>query len=292
MAQTPKRGLGRGFEALLPQTFDKSLVLEPGEKIQKIAATKLQAGGFQPRKHFDETALNELAASIKRYGIVQPLVVSPAKGGMYDIIAGERRWRAARIAGLTEVPAIVRTSKELEQLEIAIIENVQRVDLSPLEQAVSIERLHRDFNIAYDEIAARLVKAPSTLNNIVRLLQLPEAAAEALAAEKISEGHARAILSLKNQPARQAALLEAIVKKGWSVREAERYVASHKAGESDEQKVHARVSTETPVTKALSKKIGSPVHIRRTARGGKLEIGFGNDDQLASLISLLEQLLK
>jgi ParB family chromosome partitioning protein len=292
MAQTPKRGLGRGFEALLPQTFDKTLVLEPGEKVQKLPVNKLRAGGFQPRKHFDQTALNELAASIKRYGIVQPLVVSPANGGVYDIVAGERRWRAAQIAGLTEVPAIVRTSKELEQLEIAIIENVQRVDLSPLEQAVSIEQLHRDFNIPYDEIAKRLGKAPSTLNNIVRLLQLPEAAATALAADKISEGHARAILSLKNQPEKQLALLDAIVKKGWSVREAERYVASHKTGEQDEQKVHARVSTETPVTRALSKKIGSPVHVRRTARGGKLEIGFTSDEQLEKLIALLEQLLK
>jgi len=292
MAQTPKRGLGRGFEALLPQTFDKTLVLEPGEKVQKIAVTKLRAGGFQPRKHFDETALNELAASIKRYGIVQPLVVSPAEGGMHDIVAGERRWRAAQIAGLTEVPAIVRTSKELEQLEIAIIENVQRVDLSPLEQAVSIEQLHRDFNIAYDEIAKRLGKAPSTVNNTVRLLQLPERAQDALAKQEISEGHARAILALKGKPENQQRLLELIIAQGWSVREAERYVASHKAGERDEQKVHARVQTETPETKALSKKIGSPVHIRRTARGGKLEIGFGNDSQLEKLLALLERLLK
>lgn len=292
MAQTPKRGLGRGFEALLPQTFDKTLVLEPGEKVQKLPVNKLRAGGFQPRKHFDQTALNELAASIKRYGIVQPLVVSPANGGVYDIVAGERRWRAAQIAGLTEVPAIVRTSKELEQLEIAIIENVQRVDLSPLEQAVSIEQLHRDFNIPYDEIAKRLGKAPSTVNNTVRLLQLPERAQEALAKQEISEGHARAILALKGKPENQQRLLELVIAQGWSVRQAERYVASHKAGERDEQKVHARVQTETPETKALSKKIGSPVHIRRTARGGKLEIGFGNDEQLEKLIKLLERFLK
>ena len=292
MGQTPKRGLGRGFEALLPQAFDKDLVLEPGEKVQKLAVKKLQAGGFQPRKHFDETALAELAASIKRYGIVQPLVVTPAKNGTYAIIAGERRWRAAQLAGLKEVPAIVRTHQELEQLEIAIIENVQRVDLSPLEQAASIERLHREFGIAYEEIAARLGKASSTLNNIVRLLQLPEDAADALAQDKISEGHARAILALKATPEKQATLLALILKNNWSVREAERYVASHKAGEQDEQKVHARVNTETPATKALSKKIGSPVHIRRTARGGRLELGFTSDEQLEKLIALLEQLLK
>lgn len=285
-------GLGRGFETLLPQTFDKNLVLEPGERVQKIALGKLQPNEYQPRKHFDATALQELAASIKQYGIVQPLVVTPAKDGKYFLIAGERRMRAAKLAGLAEVPAIVRDSKQLEQLEIAIIENVQRVDLSPLEQAASIERLHSEFNVQYDEIAQRLGKAPSTVNNIVRLLQLPPEAAEALAHKKISEGHARAILALKGQPDKQAALLSAILKNNWSVREAERYVAGHKAGAADEQKVHARVSTETPVTKALSKKIGSPVHIRRTARGGKLEIGFGTDDQLEKLIALLENLLK
>lgn len=292
MAQTPKRGLGRGFEALLPQTFDKSLVLEPGERVQKVAVTKLHANEYQPRKHFDEVALKELASSIKQYGIVQPLVVTPSKNEQYAIIAGERRWRAAQLAGLKEVPVIVRSSKELEQLEIAIIENVQRVDLSPLEQAASIERLHREFGTPYDEIATRLGKAPSTVNNIVRLLQLPTQAVEALAAGKVSEGHARAILALKGHPDKQAALLAAILKNGWSVREAERYVSAHKSGEADEQKVHARVHTETPATQALSKKLGTPVHIRRTARGGKLEIGFKTDDQLAALVTLLEKLLK
>lgn len=287
MAQTPKRGLGRGFEALLPQTFDKTAVLEPGEKIQRLTLKQLQANQYQPRKHFDETALAELAGSIKRYGIVQPLVVSPLGGGKYAIVAGERRFRAAKLAGLDEVPAIVRTTKELEQLEIAIIENVQRVDLSPLEQAASIERLHRDFSIPYDDIGRRLGKAPSTVNNIVRLLSLPAEASQALSEGKISEGHARAILALKGQPDKQAALLTAIIKNDWSVREAERYVAAHKAGERDEQKVHARVQTETAETRALSKKLGAKVSLRRTARGGKLEIGFTSDDELARIIKLL-----
>lgn len=286
MSQTPKRGLGRGFEALISNDFDKSLLLTPEDRIEKIPVDKLQASPYQPRKHFDEAALSELAASIKRHGVVQPLVVTPVKDGKYTLIAGERRWRAASLAGLKTVPALIRSSQELEQLEVALIENVQRVDLSPLEQAVSIERLHEQFNLSYDDIAKRLGKASSTVHNTVRLLRLPEAARDALAAGKISEGHARAILALKGDATRQAYLLKTIQEQGWSVRQAERFVTSVKAGVKQVDKAHARTETETPATKALSKKLKTPVTIRRTAKGGKLEIGFKTDDELARIISL------
>lgn len=285
MSQTPKRGLGRGFESLLPTDFDKSILLTSDDRIEKIAVTKLQASPYQPRKHFDEAALKELSESIKRHGIVQPLVITPAgKDGVYTLIAGERRWRAAKLAKLDTVPALIRTSKELEQMELALIENVQRVDLSPLEQAISIERLHEQFSLSYDEIAKRLGKANSTVNNTVRLLRLPETARDALAAGKISEGHARAILALKGDEQRQTYLLKTIQEEGWSVRQAERFVNSVKAGTKDVKKTHEHVATETPATKQLSKKLGAPVNIRRTARGGKLEITFTSDDELARII--------
>jgi ParB family transcriptional regulator, chromosome partitioning protein len=290
MAQTPKRGLGRGFEALLPADFDKSALLSPEDRIEKLALTSLQPSPYQPRKHFDESALNELAASLKRHGVVQPLVVTPEKDGKYTLIAGERRWRAAQIAKLPTVPAIVRSREAVEQLELALIENVQRVDLSPLEQAVSIQQLHDQFSLAYDEIAKRLGKAPSTVNNHVRLLQLPEAAREALASGKISEGHARAILALKGNADAQAELLKAIVEHGWNVRQAERYVTSIKQGVQEPKNVRERVETETPATKALSKKLHTPVHIRRTAKGGKLEIGFGSDDELQRILDQMDRL--
>ncbi|MEK7059216.1 MAG: ParB/RepB/Spo0J family partition protein [Patescibacteria group bacterium] len=288
MSQTPKRGLGRGFEALISNDFDKSLLLTPEDRIEKIPVGQLQASPYQPRKHFDETALSELAASIKRHGVVQPLVVTPVKDGVYTLIAGERRWRAALLAGLATVPAIIRSSKELEQLELALIENVQRVDLSPLEQAVSIERLHEQFSLSYDTIAKRLGKATSTVHNIVRLLGLPEAAREALIAGKISEGHARSILALKGDSERQTYLLKTIIVQGWSVRQAERFVLSVKAGASSAKQAHERVHTETPATKKLSKKLGTPVGIRRTARGGKLEISFKSDDELERIIGLFD----
>jgi ParB family transcriptional regulator, chromosome partitioning protein len=289
MANKPKRGLGRGFESLLAPDFDKvGLLASAEDRIEHLTIESLKSNPFQPRKHFDEKSLKELAASIKRYGVVQPLVVMPAKGGIYTLIAGERRWKAAAIAGLKKVPAIVRSSKELEQLELALIENVQRVDLSPLEQAVSIERWHEQFSISYDAIAERLGKASSTVINTVRLLQLPEAARDARIKKEISEGHARAILALKGQESYQAHLLNAIVKQGWSVRQAERYVTGIKAGAAGHKQARERVQTDTPLTRRLSKHLETPVHIRRTAKGGLLEIGFSSDEELERIAKRLK----
>jgi ParB family chromosome partitioning protein len=284
------RGLGKGFDSLLPQNFDSSILLTDEDRIQRVDVDKIQANAEQPRTHFDEQALAELSSSIKQFGILQPLVVTPLAAGKFEIIAGERRWRASKLAGLDKVPVIVRSTKELEKLELALIENVQRVDLSPLEQAVSIERLHQQFSMTYEQIAKRLGKAPSTVNNIVRLLQLPTEAREALQERKISEGHARAILSLKDAPDRQEELLWSIINEGWNVRQAERYVSSHKAGVVEKKAVKARVDTETSETKALGKRLGTAVHIRRTAKGGKLELKFASDDELERLIKLLESI--
>lgn len=285
-----QKGLGRGFDALLPQNFDNSILLTDEDRIQKVDVTKIKPNARQPRTHFDEEALEQLADSIKRYGILQPLVVKPEAGGEYELVAGERRWRASKLAGLEKVPVIVRSTKELEQLEIALIENVQRVDLSPLEQAISIERLHQQFNMHYDAIAKRLGKASSTVNNIVRLLQLPLSAVEALKTGKITEGHARAVLALKGAPDKQEELLQNIIRQGWNVRQAERYVTSHKAGIQEKKEVRARVDTETKETKVLSKRLKTTVHIRRTARGGKLELKFASDEDLERLLSLLSTL--
>ena len=287
MTQIPKRGLGRGFETLLPQTFDKALIINDDERIQKLEISTVIANPEQPRRHFDETALAELAASIQSFGVLLPLVVRPLKLGQYQIVAGERRWRAAKLAGLKQVPAVVRTLKELEELEISLVENVQRVDLSPLEQAASLFRLHEQFSISFETIAARLGKAPSTVNNMVRLLQLPPDAQLALVEHKISEGHARAILALKGHIATQADLLELIISHGWSVREAERFVTSHKEGVKDTTAARARIQIETPVTKALAKHLGTPVFIKRTAKGGRLEITFTSDDELQRIIDYL-----
>lgn len=282
----PRLGLGRGFDVLMPGGVDDQLLNRGGDRVQKLFISDIVPNPSQPRREFDETALAELADSIKRYGVLQPLLVMP-KDGKYQIIAGERRWRASKMAGIDRVPVIVRTAEELEQLEIAIVENIQRVDLSPLEQAASIHRLHELFHISYEDIAKRLNKAESTINNVVRLLQLPPSAQEALREKKITEGHARSILALKQFPDKQEQLLELIQKHGWSVRQAEQFVVAAKSSEKSADDAKKRTDTTTPETKKLSKVLNRPVSVTHMAKGGRLIIRFKTDEDLEKLIALL-----
>lgn len=278
-----KAALGRGFDSLLPQNFDESLLVNSADKIEKVAVERLTPNAYQPRQEFADEALADMAESIKVYGVLQPLIVVPHEND-YMIIAGERRWRAAKLAGLTTVPAIVRTLQDLERLEIALIENVQRVDLSALEQAESIEYLHRQFGTSYSEIAKRLGKGNSTVVNIVRLMQLPDVAKQALRNGKITEGHARAVLALKEWPDKQTELLGRIIKLGWTVRQAEQFVVSIREGHKEPSTTKARMSNETPATKRLAKRLNTKVAIRRTAKGGRLEVAFSTDEQLEDIL--------
>ncbi len=282
-------GLGKGFDALIPTDFDSNLLIDTTDRVQNLYIVDVIPNPEQPRRHFDDNALKELASSIERYGILQPLIVSPGDSGKYILVAGERRWRAAQLAGLEQVPAIVRKREELEQLEIALIENVQRVDLSPIEQAISVERLHQQFNISYKTIAERLGKAETTISNIVRLLQLPTDARDALQTGQITEGHARTILALKDQLLLQQELLKQIIENGWSVRQAEQFVSTHKQGIKSEKTVKERLANETPETKKLSKVFKTPVTLKRTAKGGRIEIHFKSDDELQQLLRKLDK---
>ncbi|QQS70075.1 ParB/RepB/Spo0J family partition protein [Candidatus Saccharibacteria bacterium] len=281
-----KSGLGQGLGALIPQDFDTEVLLEAGERVLQVSPEKLAPNPQQPRTTFDELALDELAASIKRHGIVQPLVVTEVGDG-YEIIAGERRWRAARRARLKTVPVIVRSMQQQEQLEVALIENVQRVDLDALEQAVSIERLHQQFNLAYSEIAKRLGKSEPTISNTIRLLQLPIAAKKALQSGAISEGHARQILALKGQAEKQEELLRLITTQHLNVRQAERFVNSLKSGKNNESSTRRAVGVENKETASLSRRYKTPVKIYRTAKGGRLELYFSSDEDLSRLINEL-----
>lgn len=288
-AKSGKSGLGRGFDSLIPTNFDSSLLVDEQDRVQKLLISDVLPNKDQPRTDFDDVMLQELAESVKTHGILQPVVVRQLQDGSYSIVAGERRWRAAKIAGLSHIPAIVRTMEELQQLEIALVENVQRVDLSPLEQAVSIQRLHDQFSIAYADIAQRLGKALTTVNNIVRLLQLPDDARNALQNKQISEGHARAILSLKDRPEQQTELLQFILKNKWSVRQAEQFVVACKKGANDTKTAQTKTVTKTPETKKLEKYLGVPVSIKRTAKGGRLELGFTSDEELQTIIKRLQK---
>ena len=280
--------LGRGFDSLIPQNFDSSLLSGADEKIVKLSVADLMANPEQPRVIFEESELRGLATSINQHGILQPLIVTP-NADKYYIIAGERRWRAAKLASMKTVPAIVRSSKQLERLELALVENVQRVNLSPLEQATSIQYLHDQFSLDFKAIGERLGKAPTTVQNTARLLLLPQEARDALNAKQITEGHARAILGLKDTK-NQLSLLGLIIKHTWSVRQAERYVVAHREGATTTSVAKQKVATKTAQTKKIAKVLNTDVSLRRTAKGGKLEIAFTSDMELKRILSLISRL--
>jgi ParB family chromosome partitioning protein len=282
-----KQSLGRGFEALIPKDLDRSLLQEESDRIQKLLIKDVFPNPDQPRKELDKRALDELTSSIKRHGVLQPIiVVRSTNPNGYRIVAGERRWRAASAAELTHVPAIIRSLKELEEIELALIENIQRVDLSPLEQAMSVFKLQHQFNLALEQIAEKLGKAPSTISNLSRLLQLPEPAMQALREGKISEGHARAILALKGKEAQQEELLRCILNNGWTVRQAEQFVTASKTGASSKVAT-SKTGAHNELTSKLSQKIDAPVSIKHTAKGGQLVIKFSSDENLQKIIEKL-----
>ena len=284
-------GLGRGFDSLIPtdvldETFDPTAGKdEQVSELRHVKHSEITPDADQPRRHFDEEALEELAASIREHGIIQPLVVTPSKGG-YQIVAGERRWRAAGLAGLVKVPVIVRTLTQQHKLELALIENLQRRDLNPLETATAYLKLHTQFNLTYEEIGARIGgKAVSTISNILRLLQLPETAKKELVSGNISEGHARQILALSDHPEAQTELLELIVREGWSVRKAEQYVVGYKKGERIAKHAQAikHTQSETSFTKTLSQRLSLPVKLKTTAKGGQIIISYRDEAELKAL---------
>lgn len=283
-----KAKLGRGFDALIPKDLDPSLLNDDQVRIQKVLITDVMPNPEQPRRDFDQAAHEELVDSIIRHGVLQPIIVVRTQDGKgYRIVAGERRWRAAKAAKLAHIPAIVRSLKELEELELSLIENIQRVDLSPLEQALSVFKLQQQFNLALDQIAQKLGKAPSTISNLTRLLQLPHAARDALAAGKITEGHARAILALKGSTDKQAELLSCIQNNGWTVRQAEQFALAAKKGQGFSRAEQATAS-ETALTKEIAKTLHTAVKVKHTAHGGQLIIHFKSDNELERIASKLQ----
>lgn len=292
-----KKGLGRGFESLIPtdvldESFDPTSASdEQISEMRYIKLDEISANPDQPRRSFDEEALNELASSIKEHGVLQPMIVAPAKGG-YTIVAGERRWRAAKLAGLVKVPALVRTLSGQHKLELALIENLQREDLNPMETATAYAKLKAQFNMTIEQIGQRVGgKSMAVISNYMRLLQLPDFAKKAVADRQISEGHARQILALSGDERAQRDLIEHIVKEGWSVRKAEQYVIGYKKSERPNEKQEVAVRStrsETPFTKRFSKKISLPV-VQKTmgGRGGQIIISYKTDEELKQLESLL-----
>lgn len=281
--------LGKGLDILIPKEIDAELLEEDKNRVQKLLISDIAPNPDQPRRDIDETALTELTTSVKHYGVLQPIIVVRAGSG-YRIVAGERRWRAAKAAMLNHMPAIVRSLKELEEIELALVENIQRVDLSPLEQGLSVYKLQHQFNMTLDQVAERLGKAPSTVSNLTRLLNLPDDAREALRTGKISEGHARAILALKALPAKQGELLSCILNNGWNVRQAEQFTLKVKKGAASAvQKTNAAdTANDVNVTKMLSTQLGVKVKIMRKNDAGQLIIPFSSSEQLQKIINKIK----
>ena len=270
-----KRGLGRGLEALIPEVR-----VAPDEGLQQVAVSAIRPNPYQPRREFDEAALRELADSISRHGVLQPLVVRAAATG-YELIAGERRWRAAQMAGLSEVPVVLRACDDGRLLEIALVENLQREDLNPLEEAEAIQRLADTRDLRQEELAQVIGRSRSAVANSLRLLGLPEEVKDLVRQGSLSAGHARAILGLP--PGRQVAEAMEAVSRQLSVREVEELARK--------PATQARPRPAKPAGRVarweerLSGALEMPVRIRAGARGGAVEIRFRSEEDLARLVA-------
>ncbi|MBP9041585.1 MAG: ParB/RepB/Spo0J family partition protein, partial [Anaerolineaceae bacterium] len=276
MAQ--KSGLGKGLEALIPGGFTST----PATADTYAPISMIAPNPRQPRESMSEENLSELAASISEHGILQPLVVTHDPiTGMYTLIAGERRLRAAKIAGLEKVPVIIRTATDQERLELALIENVQRSDLSPLETAVAYRQLADEFNLSHDEIAVRVGKSRVAVTNSLRLLKLPQQVQDALISQSITEGHARALLGLPTESA-QLAALQTILKNELNVRQTEelvRKLSGVKPPSLPEKDIDPHVKE---IEDQLSERLGTKVSLRHGEKGGSLTIHYYSDEELES----------
>lgn len=263
---------------------------KPGEQVQIVKLTKVEPSREQPRKQFDADALQELAESIKQFGVLQPLLVQK-KEDYYEIIAGERRWRASKLAGLKEVPVIVKEFTEQEAVEISLIENIQREDLNPIEEAMAYKRLMEEFHLKQDAIAERVSKSRTAVTNSMRLLKLDDRVQQMLIDEMISTGHARALLALESKDAQAEAAVKVFDEK-LSVRETERLV-KELLNPVQKKEEKPKNQAEELVYKNLEEKIkqiiGSKVAInRRTDNKGKIEIEYYSQEELERIVELLE----
>jgi ParB family chromosome partitioning protein len=278
-----RRGLGRGLEALIPAA---DADLEQSE--QEIAIEKISPNPRQPRAAFNDEGMSELADSITSHGIIQPLIVTYDEiDQSYTLIAGERRLIAAKLANLTHVPVIIRAATEQQRLELALIENVQRSDLNPLEAAEAYRQMVDDFDLSHEEVAKRVGKSRVTITNAIRLLQLSQKVREALVNDQISEGHARALLALRHHQAQDAAL-DTISRKELNVRQTEEYVRKLSSQTAERNASIPPASPEISDLEAkLRTRLGTKVNIHRRKNGGSVVIHYYSEEELNNIIDTL-----
>lgn len=306
-----KKGLGRGLSDLIPtgtdtnpakssksdekaekvKTITKEVVKEVVKEVeQTLKITLIEPNKSQPRKQFDEEALNELADSIKKYGVLEPLIVTP-RGSYYELIAGERRWRAARIAGIKEVPVVIREYSDKEIMEISLIENIQREDLNPIEEAMAYETLIKEYHLKQEEVAERVSKSRSTITNSLRLLKLCENVRQMVMYNMLSTGHARALIPIED-PDLQYETAAIVYDRNMSVRETEAYVKtllSEKPIKEDNNVATKNMSVfYTDIENKLKGILGAKIEIKaKNNEKGKIEINYFSQDELERITEML-----
>lgn len=289
---TLKRGLGKGLDTMIPER-----IMETEQKADNVSRetllpiNKIEPNKLQPRKSFEEDSLQELAESIKQFGVIQPLIVQK-KDKRYEIIAGERRWRASRLAGLKEVPVIIKDFTPQEVLEIALIENIQREDLNPIEEAYAYQRLIQEFSLKQDELAERVSKSRASITNSLRLLKLDESVKQMLIDSILSAGHARALLPIEN-PEDQYNTACKVIDKRLSVRDTENLVRQLLKGKSSKETVvrDEKSFIYSDFEEKLKNIIGTKVSINRKQKDrGKIEIEYYSDEDLERIIDLFNAL--
>jgi ParB family transcriptional regulator, chromosome partitioning protein len=308
-----KPALGRGLGALMGGSVGKAPTTTPppsapatatapapapakptGEQVQRIPVTRIVPCPFQPRKDFTEESIKELADSIKEQGILQPLIVRPSKNGSFELIAGERRWRAAQIAGLTELPVLVREADDRKVLELALIENLQRENLNPIEEALGYSKLIKDFSLTQEEAAVKVGKNRATVANLLRILQLHPDIQNYVRSGLLTFGHARAILGITSQDS-QKNVAEQVIREGFSVRETEQLVADRNHQQTGTPSSNG-LATKPPFTPdvhitelqtRLQERFGTKVLLRYRKGKGAVEIRFFNDDDLDRVLDVL-----
>jgi ParB family transcriptional regulator, chromosome partitioning protein len=280
------KGLGRGLDALLGGNRERPRGEADEEQLVQLAVTALQPGKYQPRTRMDQASLRELADSIKARGVIQPIIVRPVGNSQYEILAGERRWRAAQIAGLDKVPAVVREVADEAALGIGLIENIQREDLNPLEEAQGLKRLIEEFRLTHEEVAGAVGRSRAGVTNLLRLLELAAPVQEMLLEGKLDMGHARALLALS--PARQVEVAQQVVSRGLSVRETERVVQQATAAPAVRQAAVKLDADSRRLQEELAESLGASVQLKpRSPSKGAVVIEYSSLDELQGLVKRL-----
>lgn len=278
-----KTGLGKGLDALFSSNVPEEENIKENEVIENLKIIEVEPNRNQPRKRFDDEALEELAESIKRYGVIQPIIVTK-KGDYYEIVAGERRWRASKKAGLATIPAIVREGNEQRNKEIALIENVQREDLNPVEKAIGIKTLMEDYQLTQQQVSEILGKSRSSIANTVRILNLDERVLELAKEGKLTEGHCRALLSIEDKD-KQYQMAMRMLERGASVREAEQKTQVSKKMKKKDQKYEA---IYRDIEDTFQGFFGTKVRLDAGKRKGKIVIEYTSNEDLERILELIK----